>query len=71
MGDSGGKAEELVRKADKKLTSFALFGNKYEDAAELYEKAVTQYKLAKLCKSWQAVLWSCAPCSCRYRVRLC
>jgi alpha-soluble NSF attachment protein len=51
MSEYGGKAEELVRKADKKLTSFSFFGNKYEDAAELYEKAVTQYKLAKLCKT--------------------
>ena len=26
------------------------FGNKYEDAAELLEKAATQYKLAKCCE---------------------
>lgn len=45
------RALDLVKKADKRLTSFSLFGgNKYEDAAELLEKAATQYKLAKCCE---------------------
>ena len=45
------RAAELVKKADKRLTSFSLFGgNKYEDAAELLEKAANQYKLAKCCE---------------------
>ena len=45
------RALELVKKADKRLTSFSLFGgNKYEEAAELLEKAATQYKLAKCCE---------------------
>jgi alpha-soluble NSF attachment protein len=56
MGDYGGKAGELVKKADKKLTTFSFFGNKYEDAAELYDKAVTQYKLAKLCECFTVLL---------------
>ena len=46
------RAAELVKKADKRLTSFSLFGgNKYEDAAESLEKAANQYKLAKCCES--------------------
>lgn len=45
------RALDLVKKADKRLTSFSLFGgNKYEDTAELLEKAATQYKLAKCCE---------------------
>ena len=51
MGDYAAKAHDLVKKADKKLNSFGLFGfgSKYEDAAELYEKAANQFKLAKAC----------------------
>ena len=45
---SESKADELVAKALKKLKSFSFFGNKYEDAAELLEKACNQYKLAKV-----------------------
>ncbi|XP_010256982.1 PREDICTED: alpha-soluble NSF attachment protein 2 isoform X2 [Nelumbo nucifera] len=43
------KGEEFEKKAEKKIGSWNLFGNKYEDAADLYEKAATLYKLAK---SW-------------------
>lgn len=53
MADSGAaaRAADFVKKADKRLTSFSLFGgNKYEDAAELLEKAANQYKLAKCCE---------------------
>ena len=52
MGDYAAKAQDLVKKADKKLNSFGLFGfgSKYEDAAELYEKAANQFKLAKACE---------------------
>ena len=47
------RALDFVKKADKRLTSFSLFGgNKYEDAAELLEKAATQYKLAKCCEEF-------------------
>lgn len=35
--------------ANKKLSGWGLFGSKYEDAAELYEKAANSFKLAK---SW-------------------
>ena len=45
------RALDFVKKADKRLTAFSLFGgNKYEDAADLLEKAATQYKLAKCCE---------------------
>ena len=48
--DYAGKAQELATRADKRLKSFSLFGgNKYEEAAEMYEKAANQFKLAKAC----------------------
>lgn len=52
MGDYTAKAQDLVKRADKKLNSFGLFGfgSKYEDAADLYEKAANQFKLAKACE---------------------
>lgn len=37
--------------ADKKLKSYGFFSNKYEDAAEWYEKAGNSYKLGK---AWEA-----------------
>lgn len=48
--DYAAKAREWAEKADKRLRAFSLFGgNKYEDAAEMYEKAANQFKLAKAC----------------------
>lgn len=44
------KARDWLGKGDRKLRSFAFFGNKYEDAAEAYERAANQFKLAKLCE---------------------
>ncbi|KAI9310917.1 soluble NSF attachment protein [Dichotomocladium elegans] len=43
------QARELITQAQKKLKSWSLFGpsNKFEDAAELYEKAGNMYKLAQ------------------------
>lgn len=43
------KGDDLVAKANKRLTSFSLFGSgsKYEEAAEMYEKAANQFKLGK------------------------
>ncbi|KAF5747062.1 alpha-soluble NSF attachment protein 2 [Tripterygium wilfordii] len=49
MGDQVGRADEYEKKAEKKLNGWGLFGSKYEDAAELLEKASNLYKLAK---SW-------------------
>lgn len=46
------KGDDLVAKANKRLTSFSLFGSgsKYEEAAEMYEKAANQFKLGKACE---------------------
>ncbi|CAK9167927.1 unnamed protein product [Ilex paraguariensis] len=43
------KGEELEKKADKKISSWGLFGSRYEDAAEFYQRAANSFKLAK---SW-------------------
>lgn len=51
MGDQFARGEEFERKAEKKLTGWGLFGNKQDDAAELFEKAANCFKLAKSCKS--------------------
>lgn len=51
MGDPASRASELMKKADKKLSSFGFFGgSKYDDAAEMYERAANQFKLAKACE---------------------
>eukprot|EP00798_Chlamydomonas_sp_ICE-L_P023303 gene23303-30540_t len=47
MGDNAAKADEYKKQAEKKMKGFGFFGNKYEEAAELYEKAGNNYKLAK------------------------
>ncbi len=57
MGDSAARAVELVKKAEKKLNSFGFFGNKYEDAAELLEKAAVQLKLAQTCAASPLCEW--------------
>ena len=49
MGDQLARAEEFERKAEKKLNSWGLFGSKYEDAADLFDKAANSFKLAKSC----------------------
>ncbi|PSC74185.1 Alpha-soluble NSF attachment 2 [Micractinium conductrix] len=49
--DYAAKGADWAAKADKRLKSFTLFGgNKYEEAAEMYEKAANQFKLAKAFK---------------------
>lgn len=62
MGDSQ-RADELVRQAEKKLSSFSFFGlNKsaqYDAASSLLEKAANQYKLSKQC-----MLQTAAPTRC-------
>lgn len=65
MGDPAARASELMKKADKKLNSFGLFGmgSKYDDAAEMYERAANQFKLAKACKfttSFHKISVACA-----------
>lgn len=49
MGDQLARAEEFEKKAEKKLSGWGLFGNKYEDAADLFDKAANSFKLAKSC----------------------
>ncbi|KAG0622752.1 hypothetical protein M758_3G120900 [Ceratodon purpureus] len=49
MGDNRAKGVEYEKKAEKRLSGWGLFGSthKFEDAAELFEKAGNAYKLAK------------------------
>ncbi|RDX79196.1 hypothetical protein CR513_40413 [Mucuna pruriens] len=47
MTDQLSKAEEFAKKAEKKLSGWGLFGSKYEDAADLFDKAANSFKLAK------------------------
>jgi alpha-soluble NSF attachment protein len=49
MADSEARGAEYEKKADKKLGGWSVFGGKYDDAADLLEKAANSYKLAK---SW-------------------
>ncbi|GMN41200.1 hypothetical protein TIFTF001_010419 [Ficus carica] len=49
MGDQIARAEEFEKKAEKKLSGWGLFSSKYEDAADLFDKAGNCFKLAK---SW-------------------
>jgi alpha-soluble NSF attachment protein len=50
MGDNRAKGLDFEKKAEKKLNGWALFGSKYEDAADLFDKAGNSYKLAKACE---------------------
>eukprot|EP01060_Flectonema_neradi_P034076 TRINITY_DN587_c3_g1_i1.p1 TRINITY_DN587_c3_g1~~TRINITY_DN587_c3_g1_i1.p1 ORF type:complete len:309 (+),score=87.42 TRINITY_DN587_c3_g1_i1:38-928(+) len=57
------KAQELYDSAEKKLKKwFSFGGNKYEEAAELFEKAGNQFKLAKEWKSAGAAFMRCSDC---------
>ncbi|KAK4761989.1 hypothetical protein SAY87_029873 [Trapa incisa] len=47
MGDQLARGEEFVKKAEKKLNSWSFLGSKYEDAADLFDKAANCFKLAK------------------------
>uniref|UniRef100_A0A5B7ADN0 Putative alpha-soluble NSF attachment protein-like n=1 Tax=Davidia involucrata TaxID=16924 RepID=A0A5B7ADN0_DAVIN len=49
MADQIARGEEFEKKAEKKLNSWGLFSSKYEDAADLFDKAANSFKLAK---SW-------------------
>ena len=54
MADYAEKGRDYVQKADKKLKGFSLFGSssaKNEEAAELLERAATQFKLAQSCET--------------------
>ncbi|PKA53269.1 Alpha-soluble NSF attachment protein [Apostasia shenzhenica] len=47
MADQTARGEEFERKAEKKLAGWGIFGSKYEDAADLYDKAANCFKLGK------------------------
>ncbi|RVW42324.1 Alpha-soluble NSF attachment protein [Vitis vinifera] len=49
MADNIQRGEEFEKKAEKKISGWGLFGSKYEDAADFYDKAANCFKLAK---SW-------------------
>ncbi len=43
MADREAKAAEFERKADKKLSGWAVSSTKYDDAAELFEKVANSF----------------------------
>ncbi|XP_050210593.1 alpha-soluble NSF attachment protein 2 [Mercurialis annua] len=47
MSDQLAKGEDFEKQAEKKLNGFRFFGSKYEDAADLFDKAANSFKLAK------------------------
>lgn len=49
MADHLARAEDFDAKAEKKLGGWGLFGSKYDDAADLFDKAANSYKLSKSC----------------------
>jgi alpha-soluble NSF attachment protein len=51
-----------VAQAEKKLKGFGFFGNKWEDASELFEKAANNYKLAKCWNDASAMYVQLAEC---------
>lgn len=56
------KGADYEERAEKKLKSWGVLGSKYEDAADLLEKAGNSYKLAKTCVTLKP-LFSLEPCS--------
>ncbi|KAK4750153.1 hypothetical protein SAY87_027602 [Trapa incisa] len=47
MGDHIARGEEYQMMAEKKLNSWSFLGSKYEDAADLFDKAANCFKLSK------------------------
>ena len=45
------KGQELFTEAERRLKKWSFFGNKHEEAAELFGKAANQFKVAKEWKS--------------------
>ncbi|KAL0291305.1 UNVERIFIED_CONTAM: Alpha-soluble NSF attachment protein [Sesamum angustifolium] len=62
MGDYLARADDFEKKAEKKLSGWGLFGSKYEDAADLFDKAANAYKLAKSWDQAGAVYVKLAEC---------
>ncbi|EMS58918.1 Alpha-soluble NSF attachment protein [Triticum urartu] len=74
MGDHEARGDDTERKADKKLSGWGLFGSKYEDAADLYDKAANFFKLSKNYGKpnsvirrqigWHTLVWLASTLSC-------
>ncbi|XP_073001196.1 alpha-soluble NSF attachment protein-like [Typha latifolia] len=47
MAGQDARGDEFEKKAEKKLSGWGIFGSKYEDAADLFDKAGNCFKLAK------------------------
>ncbi|KAK1299059.1 hypothetical protein QJS10_CPB14g01455 [Acorus calamus] len=47
MADQTAKGDEYEKKAEKKINGWSVFGSKYEDAADLFDKSANCFKLAK------------------------
>ncbi|XP_006659269.1 alpha-soluble NSF attachment protein 2 [Oryza brachyantha] len=47
MGDHEARGDDFEKKAEKKLSGWGIFGSKYEDAADLFDKGANSFKLAK------------------------
>ncbi|TVU42368.1 hypothetical protein EJB05_08770 [Eragrostis curvula] len=62
MGDHEARGDDFEKKAEKKLSGWGLFGSKYEDAAELFDKAANSFKLAKNWSRAAAVYIKIANC---------
>ncbi|CAD6205747.1 unnamed protein product [Miscanthus lutarioriparius] len=62
MGDHEGRGDDFEKKADQKLSGWGLFGNKYEEAADLLDRAGNFFKLAKNWSRAAAVYKKIADC---------
>ncbi|OAY80649.1 Alpha-soluble NSF attachment protein [Ananas comosus] len=62
MADHEARGDDFEKKAEKKLTGWGLFGSKYEDAADLFDKAGNSFKLAKNWERAGAVYIKLANC---------
>ena len=62
------KAESFMQDATKALNRFSIFssGTKFEDAADAYEKAGNQYKIAKQWQEAGTAYSKCADMKVRY-----
>lgn len=55
MSEFLSKGKSFVAQGDRKLLSLGWFSNKYEEAADFFERGANQLKLAKACKLHNAV----------------
>ncbi|CAL9158625.1 unnamed protein product [Musa hybrid cultivar] len=62
MADQTAKGDELEQKAEKTLGGWGIFGNKYDDAADLFDKAANCFKLAKNWEKAGSVYFKLADC---------